>query len=87
MFSLKVQPRITPDDSPGSATSARPITDLFRANDVRHLANVRRQKGGIGRGAFDSKQTKISSFFARTPAHGSDADSSLEASPTKKRKV
>jgi broad specificity phosphatase PhoE len=82
MFSLKVQL------PPGPAT-ARPTTDLFRANDVRHLANVKRQKGGIGRGAFDSKQTKLSSFFARTPSQNLDAGSSLETSPspTKKRKT
>ncbi|GAK67983.1 phosphoglycerate mutase-like protein [Moesziomyces antarcticus] len=81
MFSLKVQP------PPHPAAALRPITDLFRANDVRHLANVKRQKGGIGRGAFDSKQTKLSSFFARTRSQNLDAESSLEPSPTKKRKT
>lgn len=93
MFSLKVQAR-PPLDGPEGADSGstRPITDLFRANDIRHLANVKRQKGGIGRGAFDSKQTKLSSFFQQ-PASPSRADETrvvdeaVEASPPKKRKT
>ncbi|GAC99743.1 phosphoglycerate mutase [Pseudozyma hubeiensis SY62] len=75
MFSLKVHPR-TPE-----AVTTRPVTELFKANDIRHLEHVKRQKGGIGRGAFDSKQTKLSSFFAKP------AKEEQEASPTKKRKM
>lgn len=60
MFSLKVEPR-------SAVENVKPTTELFRANDVRHLAHVQRQRGGIGRGAFDSKQTKLTSFFAPSP--------------------
>lgn len=88
MFSLKVQARPSPPPGTPAPTSARPITDLFRANDIRHLANVKRQKGGIARGAFDSKQTKLSSFFGQSPtSKTSNEGESIEASPTKKRKT
>lgn len=80
IFSLKVQAHQGHDES-----AKKPITDLFRANDIRHLANVKRQRGGIGRGAFDSKQTKLSSFFQRPVSKAND--DSTEASPPKKRKT
>ena len=86
MFSLKVQGRS--EDVEGKKV----VTDLFRANDIRHLANVKRQKGGIGRGAFDSKQQKLSSFFTKpqSPAKSVDVEEDkveIEASPSKKRKT
>ncbi|CDW97262.1 hypothetical protein, partial [Sporisorium scitamineum] len=69
------------------------VTELFRANDIRHLENVKRHKGGIGRGAFVNRQTKLSSLFAK-PASASASQTQLEpdapeagASPTKKRKT
>ncbi|EPQ31564.1 uncharacterized protein PFL1_00897 [Pseudozyma flocculosa PF-1] len=43
---------------------ARAKTTLFKANDVQHLANVKRQRGGIGRVAHDERQTKLQGFFA-----------------------
>ena len=91
MFSLKVLP--SPDKDETRAGNKSITTELFRANDVRHLAHVKRQKGGIGRGAFDNRQTKLSSFFAQTPKSPSknrkDDDKATieEASPSKKRKV
>ncbi|SAM84664.1 uncharacterized protein UBRO_06122 [Ustilago bromivora] len=86
MFSIKVQARRSAALESMLLTS--PITELFRSNDIRHLANVKRQKGGIGRGAFDSKQTKLSSFFSqpRNTKEG-NADGTIEGSPTKKRKT
>ncbi|SPO29382.1 uncharacterized protein UTRI_04889_B [Ustilago trichophora] len=77
MFCLKVQPSVEEVNK----HEIRPITELFRANDIRHLANVKRQKGGIGRGAFDAKQLKLSSFFEKKQ------DGSIEGSPNKKRKT
>lgn len=88
MFSLRVKPRSL--DHGAASALQRPETELFRANDVRHLEHVKRQKGGIGRGAFDTKQTKLSSFFA-TPKTQSDteqhATSDTDGSPTKKRRT
>lgn len=84
MFSLKVQPC-----DKEAATSIRPVTELFRANDIRHLQHVKRQKGGIGRGAFDSRQTKLSSFFAKPtrPTDRATVVDEQDTSPTKKRKT
>ncbi|SPO28492.1 uncharacterized protein UTRI_04889 [Ustilago trichophora] len=87
MFCLKVQPSVE-----AVKGETKPITELFRANDTRHLANVKRQKGGIGRGAFDAKQLKLSSFFGHQQARNTDSvdskdDASIEGSPTKKRKM
>ncbi|CBQ68675.1 conserved hypothetical protein [Sporisorium reilianum SRZ2] len=90
MFSLKVQPR---SSEAAAAVPKRPVTELFRANDVRHLQHVKRQKGGIGRGAFGDKQTKLSSFFAKpgtkpaSPTHGRPDVTDADASPTKRRKM
>lgn len=85
MFSLRVtsSPKIY-------ELNGKPDTVLFRSNDIRHLANVKRQKGGIGRGAFDNKQTKLSSFFARPASDNQHVEANhtaQEASPTKKRKI
>lgn len=88
MFSLKVHARSTGEEA--ASITRRPVTELFRANDIRHLEHVKRQKGGIGRGAFDIKQTKLSSFFAK-PVKQSDPQrdtmADQQASPTKKRKT
>ena len=43
-----------------------PALRLIRANDVVHLAGVRRQKGGISRLPEDGSQPKLSAFFSAT---------------------
>ncbi|SNX85678.1 uncharacterized protein MEPE_04387 [Melanopsichium pennsylvanicum] len=98
IFSLKLQPvSVEQHAERTKALKAKSgereySTDLFRSNDTRHLANVKRQKGGFGRAAFDSKQRKLSSFFPSPPQQQPNIDESErdaafnEESPTKKRK-
>lgn len=86
MFSLKVQARLSSTET--VTALARPVTELFRANDIQHLEHVKRQKGGIGRGAFDGKQLKLSAFFAK-PTNQADQNGEEDSCspPTKQRKT
>ncbi|WPH05027.1 Hypothetical protein R9X50_00792500 [Acrodontium crateriforme] len=54
-----------PETSTAPMLLCRWTTTIDAVDSVRHLAGLKRQRGGIGRSAFDETQKKLDCFFKR----------------------